>query len=128
MTPEKFLEYRLDDIMAGLMYSDAMSPDLRSSLRNLVESGREILRFHKLWLVPIEGPVRFSHDRVESDSDDFASSFMQNFTYRTTQEIEFHTREAYKTRFGKEPPTAQFVRIMLEHYTNHPDFDERWLS
>ena len=46
--------------------------------------------------------------------------------YQLRQNIEWHTRDSYKQRFGMDAPTNPIVISFAKIWKDHPDFKPEW--
>lgn len=114
MTIEEFVEARLREMelkFEGLGVPDERRWDIQLMIANMYQ----VLYLHKNWPVLIQEQPYF-----ETATD------MNNVSYRMTQNFNWVTQEAYRKKFGTEPPTAPMIKSMAQMWMQHPDFDPNW--
>lgn len=80
------------------------------------EAKRQVIAFHRSW------PV-FTETRPELlvEEDDLGKTMA-----RMRQQMEWHTQDEYRAKFGDEPPTTPMLAALAAVYSDHPDFDPTW--
>lgn len=80
------------------------------------EAKRAIIAQHEQWPVLVSTPPVLKQ----------VADFVDNMTYRATQQLAWVTEREYVARFGVEPPTAPMIRTLAAVYADHPDYREEW--
>ena len=115
MKVEEFLNARVDDIERIVEGSNILKP-----IAELLDGVRRMIELHTEWPVMLATPAEFEA-KYDPDKPD-------EMRYALMQKMEWVTRDGYFEKFGKEAPTAPFIRNWLEKYKDHPDFNPNWLS
>ena len=92
-------------------------------LRSMTESQKKIIQLARSWPTLVESNPEFTLSKTE-DLD----SIHYQISQRINQQFDLVVAERYEAMFGKEPPTASFVREFLKQFRNHPDFQREWLD
>lgn len=81
-----------------------------------IAAKRRIVELHQSWPVLVQRPPEIAVDPNDLDS----------LTLRMSQQMAWLTQQAYRDRFGDEPPTAPILRELASVYVDHPDYQEEW--
>lgn len=87
-----------------------------------IAAKRAILEWHQNWPVLVEKQPTFDQPAMATDF----SSVTESVTVRLSRQIAWLTEQEYRNRFGSEPPTGPIIRLMLQPFAEHPDYDPKW--
>lgn len=118
MTPEQFLLDRIQELRDQML---SLGFEWKQ-IDYMLDSQEEMIKFHKNWPILVTEEPSISYDQP-------VMAWMETFQIQVHQKIEWLTNQEYIKRFGKQPPTAPMIRVMLVAYSGqgHPDFNEDWL-
>lgn len=81
------------------------------------EAKRRIIELHESWPVLVSKPPKLEEN---------ASAGTDRMVVQLTQQLQWHTQQEYRAKFGDEPPTAPILLALAQPYASHPDFHEEW--
>lgn len=117
LTPERFLQDRIIELKHQMI-------DLGiewARFEAILDSQWEILELHKKF--PVYVQEKEPEIRVTPSLEN-----LSDIAYKIHHKMMWLEREAYVKAFGKIPPTTTMLQKMLEGFSDHPDFNEEWLS
>lgn len=88
------------------------------TIKPIVEIAKQAIQVYENWPMMVDRPVE---NTMFDDFDPHAVS------YRITREIEWMARDAFRAKYGSEPPQQPLLlKIVNEFFSDHVDFQEEW--
>lgn len=118
-TAAEFLLERYDDVLRGAVGNLSLPVGEKTIIAGMALQMKKVVEFHQNWPVLVETPVEFEVDMMP---DSF-----ETVSYKMQKRMLWMTEQEYIKRFGKEPVTAPLIKMLLQSWTSHEDFNPDWL-